>query len=136
MGGCIPLILPSLDPPQAISYRSHQKSLAYFSHSAPLVLFCFTKRQSQKGGMVQCPLPKYRVIILLLHKRTGFLRAKKKVNTSADVQFSATNEVKSKKRSSAGRRRLRRKFPKCSCKHDLTCFHCLKCQKGGHLVIF
>ena len=44
-----------LDPSLAISYRSHQKSLAYFSHLAPLVLFCFfTKRQNQKGvGMAQ-----------------------------------------------------------------------------------
>ena len=33
----------------AISYRNHLKSLAYFSHLAPLILFFFTKRQSQKG---------------------------------------------------------------------------------------
>ena len=26
----------SLDPPLAISYRNHQKSMAYFSHLAPL----------------------------------------------------------------------------------------------------
>ena len=39
-----------LDPPLAISCRNHQKSLAYFSHLAPLVLFFFTKRQSQKKG--------------------------------------------------------------------------------------
>ena len=46
-----------LDPPLAISYRNHQKSLAYFIHLAPVVLFFFTKRQSQKGeGMAQCPL--------------------------------------------------------------------------------
>ena len=38
-----------LDPTLAISYRNHQKSLAYFSHLTPLVLFFFTKRQSQKG---------------------------------------------------------------------------------------
>ena len=36
--------------PLAISYRSHQKSLAYFSHLVPLILFFFTKRQSQKEG--------------------------------------------------------------------------------------
>ena len=30
--------------PLAISYKNHQKSLAYFSHLAPLVLFFFTKR--------------------------------------------------------------------------------------------
>ena len=39
-----------LDSPLAISYRNHQKNLAYFSHLAPLVLFLFTKRQSQRGG--------------------------------------------------------------------------------------
>ena len=37
-----------LDPPQAISYKSHQNSLAYFSHLALFVLFI--KRQTQKGG--------------------------------------------------------------------------------------
>ena len=37
-----------LDPPLAISYRNHEKSLAYFIHLAPVVLFFFTKRQSQK----------------------------------------------------------------------------------------
>ena len=36
----------TLHPPLAISYRSHQ----YFSHLAPLILFFFTKRQSQMGG--------------------------------------------------------------------------------------
>ena len=39
---------PLLDPPLTISYESHQKSLAYFSHLAPFILF--TKRQSQMGG--------------------------------------------------------------------------------------
>ena len=39
-----------LDPPLAVSYKSHQNSLAFFSHLAPLVLFFFTKRHSQKGG--------------------------------------------------------------------------------------
>ena len=49
----------SLDPLLAISYRNHQKSLAYFSHLAPIVLLFFTKRQNQKGeAMVQCP-PNY-----------------------------------------------------------------------------
>ena len=38
-----------LDPPLAISYRNHQKSMAYFSYLAQLILFLFTKRQSQKG---------------------------------------------------------------------------------------
>ena len=39
-----------LDSPLTVSYKNHQKNLAYFSHLAPLVLFLFTKRQSQKGG--------------------------------------------------------------------------------------
>ena len=39
-----------LNQPLAINYRNHQKILAYFSHSAPLVWFLFTKRWSQKGG--------------------------------------------------------------------------------------
>ena len=42
--------LTSLDPPLAISYRHHQKSLAHFSHLASLIGYFFTKRQSQKGG--------------------------------------------------------------------------------------
>ena len=36
--------------PLAISCRDHQKSLANFSHLAPLILFFFTKKQSQKKG--------------------------------------------------------------------------------------
>ena len=49
-----------LDPTLAISYRNLQKSLAYFSHLAPLTSFFFTKQHSQKGGMAQCsPPPKY-----------------------------------------------------------------------------
>ena len=39
-----------LDPSLAISYRNHQESLTYFSHLAPLLLFFFTKKHSQKGG--------------------------------------------------------------------------------------
>ena len=42
-----------LDSLLAISYRNRQKNLADFSHLltwAPLVLFFFTKKQSQKGG--------------------------------------------------------------------------------------
>ena len=39
-----------LDPPLVISCRNHQKSLAYFSHLAPLILFVFTERQESKGG--------------------------------------------------------------------------------------
>ena len=49
----------SLDPAMAINYGNHQKSLAYFSHLAPLVLFFFTKMQSQKGGPWYNAPPKY-----------------------------------------------------------------------------
>ena len=41
-------------------HKLHQKILAYFSHLAPLVLFFFTKRPSQKGGpWHNGPVPKY-----------------------------------------------------------------------------
>ena len=54
----MPLILPP-GPSLAIRCRNHQKSLAYFSPLPPLILFFFTKRQSQKReNTIQCP-PKY-----------------------------------------------------------------------------
>ena len=43
-----------LDPPRAIRYRDYQKSLAYYSHLAPLVLFFFIKRQEE---VAHCPPP-------------------------------------------------------------------------------
>ena len=48
----------------AISYKNHQKSLAYFSHMAPLILFFFTKRQSQRRGEGHGTmlLPKYALV--------------------------------------------------------------------------
>ena len=55
---------PHLTPGSVPGYK-HQKpskESAYSSHLAPLTLFFFTKRQSQKGGwgMAQCPpSPKY-----------------------------------------------------------------------------
>ena len=36
--------------PLAISYRNHPNIVACFSHLAPIILFFFTKRQSQKEG--------------------------------------------------------------------------------------
>ena len=48
----------SLDPSQAEIYGNHQKSLVYVCHLAPLILFFFTKRPSQKeGGDGSMPLP-------------------------------------------------------------------------------
>ena len=49
-GRCIPLILPSLDTPLAISYTNHQKSLACFSHLASLGLFFFLLKGRVKKG--------------------------------------------------------------------------------------
>ena len=47
-----------LDSPPAISYRNHQKSLAYFSRLVTLVLLFFTKKPNQKGRvMAQCSSP-------------------------------------------------------------------------------
>ena len=37
-----------LDPPLVMGYGNHQKSLVYFSHLAPLILFFFIKRHNQK----------------------------------------------------------------------------------------
>ena len=48
-GGKMHPHLTPLDPPLAVSYRNDQKSLVYFSHLAPLILFFLTKKQSQKG---------------------------------------------------------------------------------------
>ena len=50
-----------LDSPQAISYRNHPKmSGIFFCLLAPLVLFYFTKKQSQKGeAWHNGPAPKY-----------------------------------------------------------------------------
>ncbi len=43
--------LTPLDPPLAISYRNHQKSVAYmFQSLGTIILFFFTKKRSQKGG--------------------------------------------------------------------------------------
>ena len=60
-----------LDQSLAISYRNHQKSVAYFSYFAQLILFLFTKRQSQKEGAWPNTLPVLVVLRMLkeiLHK--------------------------------------------------------------------
>ena len=50
-GGKMHIFHPNpLGPLLAIIYRNHQKSLAYFSHLTPLILFFFTERQSQRVG--------------------------------------------------------------------------------------
>ena len=39
-----------LNPPLAISYRNHQKSLAYFNHLAQLILLFLLKDKCERGG--------------------------------------------------------------------------------------
>ena len=39
-----------LDQPLAISYRNHQKSLAYFIHVEPLVILFYYKVESKREG--------------------------------------------------------------------------------------
>ena len=48
-----------LDSPLTISYRNHQKNLAYFSHLTPLVLFFLLKGRVKRGTWHNGPLPKY-----------------------------------------------------------------------------
>ena len=73
-----------LDLLLAISYRNHQKNLAYFSHLVPLVLFFFTKRQSQKGeghGAMASPLNTLLIPVYTSISRTViFDQIKKKSN--------------------------------------------------------
>ena len=46
-GGRMDTLHPTpLDPPLVISFGNHQKSLVYFSHLAPLILFFFTKKRN------------------------------------------------------------------------------------------
>ena len=51
-----------LDPPLAISYRNHQKSLVCFSHLAPLIVL-FTERRSEKEGG-HGPIPPLNTLLL------------------------------------------------------------------------
>ena len=50
----------SLDLPLAISYENLRKSLAYFSHLAPLIRFFFLKGKVKRvGAWHNAPSPKY-----------------------------------------------------------------------------
>ena len=76
-----------LDPPLAISYKNHQKSLAYFRHLAPLTLLIFTKKPSQKGGaMAQCPL---NTLLTALH----LFRNMNIIGKEATIAFSAIDKL-------------------------------------------
>ena len=58
----------SLYPPPAICYRNHQKSLAYFSHLAPLILCFLLKGRVRRGGegaLLNAPSPPYLNTLLL-----------------------------------------------------------------------
>ena len=48
-----------VDLPLAISGRNHRKNLAYFSHLAPLVLFCLLKGRVKKGAWHNGLAPEY-----------------------------------------------------------------------------
>ena len=59
-GGKMHTLHPTpLDPPLAVSYRNHQKSLACFSHLAPLVFFLLTGIVKRGGGGWHNVPPKY-----------------------------------------------------------------------------
>ena len=65
--------------PLAMTYRNHQKSLVYFSPLAPLILFLFTKGQSQKGGgHGTMPSPKYLLVSTFRPKKVLMVRFLKK----------------------------------------------------------
>ena len=92
--------IPPLDPPLAISYRNHQKSLAYFSHLASLILFFSTKRQSQKraGGKAQCPIPHTLLAVLNIYYNNALIETSvspkylgKNLDTKLDFKFHITN---------------------------------------------
>ena len=65
----------------ALIYGNHQKNLAYFCLLAQLILFFFTKRQSQMGrgghGTMLTPPPKYAPVrnscVLLISQKCSFL---------------------------------------------------------------
>ena len=61
VGGRVHIPHPTLlDSPLTISYRNHQKSLAYFSHLASLLLLFLLNGRVKKGGAWHNgPLPKY-----------------------------------------------------------------------------
>ena len=50
--------------PQAISYRNHEKSLVYFSHLAPLILFFLLRGRVKKGS--HGPMPPFPLYTLLI----------------------------------------------------------------------
>ena len=81
-----------LDPPLAISYKNHQKSLAYFSHLAPLISFCFTKRQSQEektGGGDGTTLLPLNTLLTALHRFRDMIIIKKE----STIAFSAIDKL-------------------------------------------
>ena len=63
-------MLHTLHPsPLAINCRNLQKRVAYFSYLAPLTLFFFTKRRSQKGGPWLNASPLNTLLDLSTHNR-------------------------------------------------------------------
>ena len=81
---------PSSYPP-VISYRNHQKSLAYFSHLAPLNLFFFTKMQGQKGGHGPMPPPPPLNTLLALSIVTALTACHFSIKKCAKISFLCEN---------------------------------------------
>ena len=81
-----------LHPPLAISYKYHQKNLAYFSHLAPLILFFFTKRRSQKGrtgGEDGTSSPPLNTLLTALH----LFRDMSLIGKESTIVFSAIDKL-------------------------------------------
>ena len=98
---------PSSYPPGSApghKLQNRQKSLAYFSHLAPLNLFFFTKEPSQKEGMVQCSPPTkhaaglffyyWRIYPTITRKRRIAVRARLGVASHLSTTLRWGNSVK------------------------------------------
>ena len=57
-----------LDSPLAISYKNHQKNLAYFSHLIGTITFAhFYKKAESKGGDGHGTMPPLNTLLTALH---------------------------------------------------------------------
>ena len=77
----------------AISYKNHQKSLAYFSHLAPFILIFFTKRQIKRrgpgGGGWHKALPLLNTLQTALHLFRDMII----IGKDSTIAFSATDKL-------------------------------------------
>ena len=78
-----------LDPPLAISYKNHQKNLAYFSHLAPLILFFFTKDEvKMRGPELNAPIP-LNTLLTAIHQFRDMI----KIQKESTIAFSAIDKL-------------------------------------------